>query len=120
MSLKIIERLPPEERSPCFKSKPERLDYGVLLDSDFATVVTAFHANAVVNMPCAAVGADCQCRHRSFVVCAAFCRTGLGLTSFRMCHCCFIVLLLFFLLSSFVRLATPLPRRASEPVFKAH
>ena len=59
----------------------------VLLDGDFTAVVATFVADAVIYVPCAAVGADCESRHSSLVVCTAFCGTGLGLSSFRMCHC---------------------------------
>ena len=66
-----------------------------LLDHEFATIVAAFAANGVVDMPCAAVGADCESGDESFVVCAAFCRTGVRLSAFRMCHFCIVLILLF-------------------------
>lgn len=79
------------------------LYHSVLLDCNFSAIVTAFIANAVVNMPCSAVGADCQRGHSGLVVGAAFCRTCLGLTSFRMCHDSFLLYysLLFSLCLSF-------------------
>ena len=51
-----------------------------------ATVVTALGAYGVINMPCAAVGALSDGRSHSHVVGAALSGTGLGLSSFRMCH----------------------------------
>ena len=61
--------------------------YFVFLDGDFAAVVAAFATNGVIDVPCAAVGADSQCGGYGFVVCSAFSSAGLGLFAFRMCHC---------------------------------
>lgn len=58
----------------------------ILLDSHFAAIVAAFATNRVVNVPCAAIGADCECRDQSLVVCTTFCRAGMRLSAFRMCH----------------------------------
>jgi len=57
-----------------------------LLDSQFATIVTAARAYGVVNVVCATVRADSQCRHLSFVMCTTFRLTSVRLSSFRMCH----------------------------------
>lgn len=71
------------------------LDNGVFFDGDFTTIVAAFGAYAVVNVPGATVGADGQCGHSGLVMCTALCGAGLGLTSFRMCH--FLLSFYFFL-----------------------
>ena len=62
---------------PLFDCEAVVLYDSVLLDSDFTAVVSAFVANAVVNMPCAAVGADCESGHSGLVVCAALRCAGL-------------------------------------------
>lgn len=72
-----------------------------LLDHEFAAIVTAFAANGVVDVPCTAVRADCKCGDESFVVCAAFRRTGVRLSAFRMCHFCIVLILLFYVVVNY-------------------
>lgn len=60
--------------------------YFGFFDGDFAAVVAAFATNGVIDVPCAAVGADSQCGGYGFVMCSAFCSAGFGLFAFRMCH----------------------------------
>ena len=60
----------------------------VFYDCLLATVVTAFTAYGVVDVPCTAVGAKCKGGGYSLVVCTTLGGAGLGLLAFRMCHCC--------------------------------
>jgi hypothetical protein len=53
------------------------LDNGVFFDGDLTAVVATFRAYAVVNVPCATVGADGQGGHSGLVVGAALCCAGL-------------------------------------------
>lgn len=53
------------------------LDNGIFFDGDFTTIVAAFGAYAVVNMPGATVGADGQGRHSGLVMGTALCGAGL-------------------------------------------
>ncbi len=48
-----------------------------LLDSHFAAIVATFATHGVVEVPCTAVGADCQSGNESFVVSATLCCAGL-------------------------------------------
>lgn len=72
----------PAEFSVCGESDSLVLDYGLL-----AAVVAALAAHSVVDVPCAAVRADSDSGSHSLVVGATLGRAGLGLFSFRMCHC---------------------------------
>ena len=56
-------------------------------DGLLAAVVAAFAAYGVVDVPCTAVGAECQCGGYCLVVGTTLCCTGLRLLAFRMCHC---------------------------------
>ncbi len=62
------------------------LDSGVLFDHQTATVVSAFAADGVIDVPCATVGAMSDCRHLSLVVSTALRSACLRLFAFRMCH----------------------------------
>ncbi len=72
------------------------LDGGFFYDSLFATVVAAFAAYCVVDVPGTAVGAESQSGSYSLVVSTALCGTGFGLLSFRMCHFSLLLLILFY------------------------
>ena len=48
--------------------KAYRLDGGVLLDSESATIVATFTTYGVIDVPCTAVGANSEGGHCSFVV----------------------------------------------------
>lgn len=64
------------------------------LDNLFPAIVAAFATNSVVNVPCATVRTDSQCRDKSFVVCTTFRGAGMRLSSFRMCHCSIVLIIL--------------------------
>ena len=70
------------------RREPGNLQSFVFYDGLLATIVATFATHGVVDVPCAAVGADSDGRSYSFVVCATLCGAGLGLFSFRMCHWC--------------------------------
>ena len=53
------------------------LDGGFFYDSLFAAVVSAFATYSVIDVPCAAVGAESQSGGYCFVVGTAFCGTSL-------------------------------------------
>ena len=57
-----------------------------LLDGKLAAVVTALTTYRVVDVPCTAVSALSERRHSCLIVGTALSCTGLGLSSFRMCH----------------------------------
>ena len=59
-----------------------------LLDGELAAVVAAGAAYGVVDVPSAAVGANCQRGCYGLIVGSALARPGLRLSSFRMCHFC--------------------------------
>ena len=63
------------------------------LDGELAAVVAAFTAHAVIHVPCATVGAECQSGSYGLVVGSTLSCAGLRLFAFRMCH---------FLLSFFI------------------
>ncbi len=54
-----------------------RLQSGGFLDGDFTAIVATLTTHTVVNVPCATIGAYCQCRHSSLIVSSALCGTGL-------------------------------------------
>jgi hypothetical protein len=62
------------------------LESSFLLDSQLATVITAFRANGVRNMPATTVGAYYYGRNNCLVMRTALGCTGVRLSSFRMCH----------------------------------
>ena len=62
------------------------LDSHVLVDRQFASVVTAFAANGVIYMPCTAIGAEGQSRNRCMIVRSSLAGSCAALSSFRMCH----------------------------------
>ncbi len=68
------------------------------LDHEFAAIVATFAAYGVVDVPCAAVGADCECGDECFVMSATFSRTGVRLSAFRMCHFFIVLILLFYVI----------------------
>ena len=74
-----------------------RLPLGLcsLLYSQFTTIVSAGRADSVVDVMSAAVRAECQCWHFSFVMCTTFRCSGVRLSSFWMCHS-FIILFCYF------------------------
>lgn len=55
---------------PALNAPTDSLDSFGLYDSLLAAVVTAFTAHCVVDVPCAAVGAESDCGGNSLVVCA--------------------------------------------------
>ena len=61
--------------------------HDVFVDDELTTIVAAFAANCVIDVPSAAVRADSESRDESFVVCATFRGSGVRLSAFRMCHC---------------------------------
>ena len=65
-----------------------RLPLGLcsLLYSQFTTIVSAGRADSVVDVMSAAVRAECQCWHFSFVMSTTFRCSGVRLSSFWMCH----------------------------------
>ena len=64
-----------------------------LLDGELTAVVATSGAYGVVDVPCAAVGADSERGGYGLVVRSALEGSRLGLSSFRMCHFSVIVLL---------------------------
>lgn len=104
--------------------------YAILLDSSlfdsyFATVIATFATYGVVDMPCTAVGAYCQCGSHSFVMGAAFRCTCLRLFTFRMCHCCLSFIVFFVTglylsdpLPVYVFSQSAVPRRIRRVVFR--
>ena len=60
---------------------------GLFLDDLTAAVVSALGAYSVEHVPCATVGTQCDGGDQCLVVGAAFGRTGMRLSAFRMCHC---------------------------------
>ena len=69
---------------------------GQLFYGQLAAVIATFTTYHVIDVPCAAVGADGQCGGYCFVVGAAFRCTGVRLSAFRMCHFmffCFVLLM---------------------------
>ena len=56
---------------------PVALLFGVLLDGEFAAVVTAFGAYVVIHYLCAAIAAGCQLGALQRVVRSSLGRTGL-------------------------------------------
>ena len=69
---------------------------GCFLDyCQLASVITALTAYCVIDVPCSAVRADCQCRCYCLIVSPSFRSSCLGLPSFRMCHFVLFLLLLF-------------------------
>ena len=60
---------------------------GCFLDyCQLASVITALTAYCVIDVPCSAVRADCQCRCYCLIVSPSFRSSCLRLPSFRMCH----------------------------------
>ena len=64
------------------------------LDSNLTTIVTASGANGMIDMELATVGAYCQCGSYSLIMSSSLQCSSLGLSSFRMCHFFFYLLLL--------------------------
>ena len=58
----------------------------ILVDDKFTAIVSAFATYSVVDVPCAAVGADSESRDKGFVVSTTFRGSGVRLSAFRMCH----------------------------------
>ena len=69
---------------------------GALANHVLAAIVATLGANRVINMPCAAVAALRDGGSNSHVVGATLGRTGLGLSTFRMCHCCLLFVVIVF------------------------
>ena len=57
-----------------------------LFDSKFTAIVTTFSTNCVINVGCATVRANCQCRQYCYIMCTTLSGSGVRLSSFRMCH----------------------------------
>ena len=64
-----------------------RWEEGLFLDDLTAAVISALGAYSVEHVPCATVGTQCDGGDQCLVVGAAFRRTGMRLSAFRMCHC---------------------------------
>lgn len=69
------------------RSDLRRSDGFSLLDHHVATVETALTTHGVINVPGTAIGAYGDGGKLCFVVGATLGGAGLGLFSFRMCHC---------------------------------
>ena len=90
---------------------------GCFLDyCQLASVITALTAYCVIDVPCSAVRADCQCRSYCLIVSPSFRSSCLGLPSFRMCHFVLFLLLLFYSLSESIRLLRASQRGSAAPV----
>ena len=99
------------------ESRSESLySHRVLIDDEFAAIVTTFTANCVIDMPSAAVGADGECRDESFVVSTTFRGSGMRLSAFRMCHFSMIFLCYYF----YVWIGSVKGRSREEAVSRAH
>ena len=66
--------------------KSQLLRYFLFHDCQLASVVSASGANSMINVPCTAVGANCQRGGNGFIMSSALERSRFGLSSFRMCH----------------------------------
>lgn len=62
---------------PISESGSASLNGSGLFDSYFATVVATFATNSVVDMPCSAMGAECESGGNGLVVCATLRSAGL-------------------------------------------
>ena len=69
-------------------------------DSQLATIVAAGGAYGVVDVVCTTIGTDSQSRHLSHVMGTTFGLAGVRLSSFRMCHILFVLLVYKLIVSS--------------------
>ncbi len=84
----------PPDNATFHAIRRKRLGFCCFLNRQFTTIVAAGRAYGVVNVVCATVGAKSQCGHLCYIMGTTLGLPSVRLSSFRMCHIVFILLLL--------------------------